>query len=62
MRSCAELYRYLNFDQIEGFEDASRIISAKEEAQVLMVSPWTAMLTIQSFLALHPHMGDRARR
>jgi aconitate hydratase 2/2-methylisocitrate dehydratase len=31
----AELYRYLNFDQIEGFEDSGRVVSAEEEAQVL---------------------------
>ena len=31
----AELYRYLNFDQIEGFEDAGRVVSADEEAKVL---------------------------
>jgi len=31
----AELYRYLNFDQIEGFEDAGRVVSADEEARVL---------------------------
>jgi aconitate hydratase 2/2-methylisocitrate dehydratase len=31
----AELYRYLNFDQIEGFEDAGRVISTEEEAKVL---------------------------
>jgi aconitate hydratase 2/2-methylisocitrate dehydratase len=31
----AELYRYLNFDQIEGFEDAGRVVSAEEEARVL---------------------------
>ena len=31
----AELYRYLNFDQIEGFEDSGRVMSAEEEAQVL---------------------------
>ena len=31
----AELYRYLNFDQIEGFEDAGRVVSAEEEAKVL---------------------------
>ncbi len=30
-----ELYRYLNFDQIEGFEDAGRVVSAEEEAKVL---------------------------
>jgi len=30
----AELYRYLNFDQIEGFEDAGRVVSAEEEAKV----------------------------
>jgi aconitate hydratase 2/2-methylisocitrate dehydratase len=31
----AELYRYLNFDQIEGFEDQGRVVSAEEEAKVL---------------------------
>ncbi|MEB3156161.1 MAG: aconitase family protein, partial [Cyanobacteriota bacterium] len=31
----AELYRYLNFDQIEGFEDAGRVVSAEEEEKVL---------------------------
>ncbi len=31
----AELYRYLNFDQIAGFEDAGRVVSAAEEAMVL---------------------------
>ncbi|MCP9791306.1 bifunctional aconitate hydratase 2/2-methylisocitrate dehydratase [Vulcanococcus limneticus Candia 3F8] len=31
----AELYRYLNFDQIDGFEDSGRVVSADEEAQVL---------------------------
>jgi aconitate hydratase 2 / 2-methylisocitrate dehydratase len=31
----AELYRYLNFDQIEGFEDQGRVVSAAEEAKVL---------------------------
>jgi aconitate hydratase 2/2-methylisocitrate dehydratase len=31
----AELYRYLNFDQIEGFEDSGRVISAEDEAKVL---------------------------
>ncbi|MBM5793964.1 MAG: bifunctional aconitate hydratase 2/2-methylisocitrate dehydratase, partial [Cyanobacteria bacterium K_DeepCast_0m_m1_088] len=31
----AELYRYLNFDQIDGFEDSGRVVSAAEEAQVL---------------------------
>ncbi|MFM8604014.1 MAG: aconitase family protein, partial [Cyanobium sp.] len=31
----AELYRYLNFDQLEGFEDAGRVVSAEEEARVL---------------------------
>ncbi len=31
----AELYRYLNFDQISGFEDSGRVVSADEEAQVL---------------------------
>lgn len=31
----AELYRYLNFDQIEGFEDSGRVVSTEEEARVL---------------------------
>jgi aconitate hydratase 2 / 2-methylisocitrate dehydratase len=31
----AELYRYLNFDQIAGFEDAGRVVSAEDEAKVL---------------------------
>jgi aconitate hydratase 2/2-methylisocitrate dehydratase len=31
----AELYRYLNFDQIEGFEDQGRVVSIAEEAKVL---------------------------
>jgi aconitate hydratase 2/2-methylisocitrate dehydratase len=31
----AEIYRYLNFDQIEGFEDQGRVVSAEDEAQVL---------------------------
>jgi aconitate hydratase 2/2-methylisocitrate dehydratase len=31
----ADLYRYLNFDQIEGFEDSGRVVSAAEAAQVL---------------------------
>ncbi|MBD2424140.1 bifunctional aconitate hydratase 2/2-methylisocitrate dehydratase [Cyanobium sp. FACHB-13342] len=30
-----ELYRYLNFDQIAGFEDAGRVVSADEEAKLL---------------------------
>ncbi|WP_043368902.1 bifunctional aconitate hydratase 2/2-methylisocitrate dehydratase [Cyanobium sp. PCC 7001] len=30
-----ELYRYLNFDQIEGFEDSGRVVSAEAEAKVL---------------------------
>ena len=30
-----ELYRYLNFDQIEGFEDQGRVVSAAEEEKVL---------------------------
>ncbi len=29
------LYRYLNFDQIEGFEEQGRVVSAEAEAQVL---------------------------
>ena len=31
----AELYRYLNFDQIEGFEDSGRVVSSDDEAKVL---------------------------
>ncbi|MFZ9462487.1 MAG: bifunctional aconitate hydratase 2/2-methylisocitrate dehydratase [Vulcanococcus sp.] len=31
----AELYRYLNFDQIEGFEDSGRVVSSEQEARVL---------------------------
>ncbi|MGA1284001.1 MAG: bifunctional aconitate hydratase 2/2-methylisocitrate dehydratase [Prochlorothrix sp.] len=31
----ADLYRYLNFDQIAGFEDEGRLISKEEEAKVL---------------------------
>ena len=31
----AELYRYLNFDQIEGFEDQGRVVSSEEEARLL---------------------------
>jgi aconitate hydratase 2 / 2-methylisocitrate dehydratase len=31
----AELYRYLNFDQIEGFQDQGRVVSSAEEAKVL---------------------------
>ena len=31
----AELYRYLNFDQIEGFEDSGRVLSPEDEAKVL---------------------------
>jgi aconitate hydratase 2/2-methylisocitrate dehydratase len=30
-----ELYRYLNFDQIEGFEDSGRVVSSEDEAKVL---------------------------
>ena len=30
-----QLYRYLNFDQIDGFEDAGRVVSVEEEAKVL---------------------------
>ena len=30
-----ELYRYLNFDQIEGFGDEGRVVSTEEEARVL---------------------------
>ncbi|MGA1475256.1 MAG: bifunctional aconitate hydratase 2/2-methylisocitrate dehydratase, partial [Prochlorothrix sp.] len=31
----ADLYRYLNFDQISGFEDEGRLISKEDEAKVL---------------------------
>ena len=30
-----ELYRYLNFDQISGFEDQGRMVSSEDEAKVL---------------------------
>ncbi len=30
-----ELYRYLNFDQIEGFEDSGRVLSTEDEARML---------------------------
>jgi aconitate hydratase 2 / 2-methylisocitrate dehydratase len=30
-----ELYRYLNFDQIEGFTDAGRVVSASDQAEVM---------------------------
>ena len=30
-----ELYRYLNFDQITGFEDQGRVVSSEDEAKVL---------------------------
>ena len=30
-----EVYRYLNFDQIAGFEDQGRVMTADEEAAVL---------------------------
>ncbi|MCX5930876.1 MAG: bifunctional aconitate hydratase 2/2-methylisocitrate dehydratase [Cyanobacteria bacterium] len=30
-----QLYRYLNFDQIEGFEDQGRVVSEEDEARVL---------------------------
>ena len=30
-----ELYRYLNFDQIAGFEDSGRVVSAEDEEKVL---------------------------
>jgi aconitate hydratase 2/2-methylisocitrate dehydratase len=30
-----ELYRYLNFDQIKGFEDSGRVVSTEAEAQLL---------------------------
>jgi aconitate hydratase 2/2-methylisocitrate dehydratase len=29
------LYRYLNFDQISGFEDSGRVVSAEDEEKVL---------------------------
>jgi len=31
----AEIYRYLNFDQLAGFEDQGRVVSSEEEAKVL---------------------------
>jgi len=31
----ADLYRYLNFDQIEGFGDEGRVLSSAEQANVL---------------------------
>ena len=31
----AELYRYLNFDRISGFEDEGRVLSKEEEAQLV---------------------------
>ncbi|MEB3293848.1 MAG: bifunctional aconitate hydratase 2/2-methylisocitrate dehydratase [Synechococcales bacterium] len=31
----ADLYRYLNFDQIAGFEDEGRVVSREEEAQLM---------------------------
>jgi aconitate hydratase 2/2-methylisocitrate dehydratase len=31
----SELYRYLNFDQIDGFEDDGRVVSVEEEKKVL---------------------------
>ncbi len=31
----AEIYRYLNFDQLPGFEDQGRVVSSEEEAKVL---------------------------
>ena len=31
----AEIYRYLNFDQLAGFEDQGRVVSSEDEAQVL---------------------------
>ena len=34
----AELYRYLNFNEIAGFEDEGRVISVAEEAKLLAVS------------------------
>jgi aconitate hydratase 2/2-methylisocitrate dehydratase len=30
-----QLYRYLNFDQIAGFEDQGRVVSVEDEAKVL---------------------------
>jgi aconitate hydratase 2/2-methylisocitrate dehydratase len=30
-----EIYRYLNFDQITGFEDQGRVVSAEDGAKVL---------------------------
>lgn len=30
-----QLYRYLNFDQIDGFSDAGRVVSVEEEEKVL---------------------------
>jgi aconitate hydratase 2/2-methylisocitrate dehydratase len=31
----AELYRYLNFNELAGFEDAGRVVSTEDEAKVL---------------------------
>ena len=31
----AELYRYLNFDQVQGFADEGRVLSQAEEEQLL---------------------------
>jgi aconitate hydratase 2 / 2-methylisocitrate dehydratase len=31
-----DLYRYLNFDQIDGFEDSGRTLSAEDQAQILV--------------------------
>ncbi len=31
----AEIYRYLNFDQLTGFEDQGRVVSSEDEAKVL---------------------------
>ena len=31
----AELYRYLNFDQVQGFADEGRVLSQAEEAKLL---------------------------
>lgn len=31
-----DLYRYLNFDQIDGFEDAGRTLSPEDQAQILV--------------------------
>jgi aconitate hydratase 2/2-methylisocitrate dehydratase len=31
----ADLYRYLNFDQIAGFEDEGRVLSKEEETKLV---------------------------